>query len=190
MLKEEKKYYTPKTNMAVYATNPSLDQVNLIIKSNKVFAKGNEALIITNLETGEQAPAQSGATFVREELVDTEKFIKLYASGIEHLAELSSPGFKVFQLVYRELLGQKDIDKIFLDYHELKYFEKWKWSQVTFISGMHELLKKEILFKAIGANQYFINVNLFFNGNRINIVNSYRIRDQDSVQPSLLDDIG
>lgn len=187
-MSEIKKYYTTQTEVKIYDTNPSIGNLHLSIKSNKVFAKGNEALIITNAKTGETTTGQSGATFVKEELVDTEKFIKIYTSGIEHLAELTASAFKVFQLIYREMLGQKDIDKIFLDFHELKHFDKWKWSNVTFKSGINELLQKEIIYKAVGTNQYFINVSLFFNGDRVNVVKSYKLKNsKEPEQPSLLD---
>jgi len=175
----------------VYDVNPSISNLKLSVKSHKVFSKGNEALIITNVKTGETTPGQSGATFVREELVDTEKFIKIYTSGIEHLAELTASAFKVFQLIYREMLGQKDIDKMFLDFHELKHFDKWRWSNVTFKSGINELLQKGIIYKAVGTNQYFINVSLFFNGDRVNVVKSYKLNNKiESAQPSLLDPDG
>ncbi len=176
----KQKYYITSETLKTYETNPSVENLHLRVKSNKVFVKDNEALIITNAKTGETTQAQGGATFVKEELVDQEQFIKLYTSGIEHLAQLTGSGFKVFQLVYRELLGKKDIDTVFLDFNELKHFGKWKWSKVTFSSGINELLNKEILYKAIGANKYFTNVNLFFNGDRINVVKSYKLKNKKS----------
>jgi hypothetical protein len=86
------------------------------------------------------------------------------------------------------MLGQKDIDKVFLDFHELKHYAKWKWSNVTFKSGINELLQKEIIYKAVGTNQYFINVSLFFNGDRVNVVKSYKLKNKEA-QPDLLDEL-
>lgn len=176
----KQKYYVTSEVLKTYEVNPSVENLHLRVRNNKVFVKDNESLFITNVKTGEVTPAQSGATFVKEELVDQEHFIKLYTLGIEHLAQLTGSGFKVFQLVYRELLGKKDVDTIFLDFNELKHFGKWQWSKVTFSSGINELLNKEILYKAIGTNKYFTNVNLFFNGDRINIVKSYKLKNKKS----------
>ena len=45
---------------------------------------------------------------------------------------------------------------------------------------INELLSKEIIYKAVGSNQYFINVTLFFNGDRVNILHSYKLKKQGS----------
>ena len=183
------KYYTTEVANVTYDTNPSVENLHLKVRNSKVFAQGNEALIITNTKTGEQTPAQSGATFIREEFVDQEQFIKLYTSGIEHLAQLTGSGFKVFQLVYKELLGKKDVDMVFLNFDELKHFGKWQWTKVTFNSGINELLNKQILFRALAPGKFWTNVNLFFNGDRINIVKSYKLKKPNDAQPELLENI-
>ena len=181
------KYYTTEVVNTTYDTNPSVENLHLKVRSNKVFAQGNEALIITNTKTGEQTAAQIGATFMREEFVDQEQFIKLYTSGIEHLAQLTGSGFKVFQLVYKELLGKKDVDMVFLNFDELKHFGKWQWTKVTFNSGINELLNKQILFRALAPGKFWTNVNLFFNGDRINVVKSYKLKKPSDAQPELLE---
>lgn len=180
-----------KTTLQKYSTNPSLNTLQLSTKTKKVFASNNEALYITNATTGEQTPATGGATFVRREIVDSAQFIKLYSAGVKHLAELTSPGFKIFQLVYEIMLENPNNDKLIIDFNDLSANGKFNQSQKTFIRGINELLEKEIIYQSLTANVYFLNMNLFFNGDRINIVQSYELQKSKSKnnpgQPELLD---
>ena len=179
-----------KATLQKYATNPSLYTVQLSTKTKKVFAGNNEALYITNTTTGEQTPATGGATFVRRETVDSAQFIKLYAAGVKHLAELTSPGFKIFQLIYEIMLESPNSDKLIIDFNDLSANGKFNQSQKTFIRGINELLGKEIIYQSLTSNVYFLNMNLFFNGDRINIVQSYELKKfktRTTAQPELLD---
>lgn len=180
-----------KTTLQKYLTNPSLDTVQISAKTKKVFASNNEALYITNKATGEQTPATGGATFVRREFVDGAQFIKLYSAGVKHLAQLTSPGFKIFQLIYAIMIENPNSDKLIIDFNDLSANGKFNESQKTFIRGINQLLEKEIIYQSLTTNVYFLNMNLFFNGDRINIVQSYELKKTKSIdknQPELLED--
>lgn len=178
-----------KTILPKYLTNPSIDTVVLNSRTKKVFAKNNEALYITNVETGEHTPATGGAAFVKEEIVDSEQFIKLYAAGVKHIANLTTAGFKIFQLVYLLMIESPNNDRLIIDFHELVATKKFDQSQKTFIRGINELLGKNIIYQSMTPSVYFLNMNLFFNGDRITMVQSYKIRNKDNPQqPSLLED--
>ena len=181
-----------KTILQKYATNPSLSTVQLTTKTKKVFASNNEALYITNRSTGEQTPATGGATFMRREVVDSAQFIKLYSAGVKHLAELTSPGFKIFQLIYGIMLENPNSDKLIIDFNDLSVNGKFNESQKTFIRGINELLEKEIIYQSLTSNVYFLNMNLFFNGDRINVVQSYELKKTKIInknQPDLLNEL-
>ncbi len=135
---------------------------------------GNKALVIDE-GTGEQM-GKMGAVFIEEKTVDTEQFIKIYAQGIEELANLSSAGLKVFKLIYTMMIDNPNSDLFTLDYNALKALEKWDYSKPTFHTGMNELLAKEIIFKSINPAQYFLNIRLFYNGNRITKVQTYKLK--------------
>ena len=173
-----------KTTLPKYLSNPSLETVVLNTKTKKVFVNNNEALYITNATTGEQMPATGGAAFVREELVDTEQFIKLYAEGVKHLANLTAAGFKIFQLIYMLMLESPNNDRLIIDFNELNANGKFNQSQKTFIRGINELLEKEIIFQSITPSVYFLNMNLFFNGERITKVQSYKLKKDIKLENS------
>jgi hypothetical protein len=178
MAKTYKRLDTPVT---VYLSNPSVKQLDIELKTKKCkkFVNGNKSLYILDASTGEQTAAQSGATFIEEKVVDTEQFIKFYTQGIDELMNLTGAGLKVFKLVYMLMIDNHNKDLFILDFKALVARKLWNWSQTTFISGVNELLAKQILFKAIEMSSYFVNVKFFFNGDRINIVKSYKLKQAD-----------
>lgn len=181
------KTYLKKPDVLIYETNPSIAPVaaRVQFKTKKAFIKnGNKALVV-NQDTNELM-GKMGAVFYSQEKVDPDKFIKVYAAGIDELMNLTGAGYKIFKLIYFEMSDKKDLDYVYLDFTELVYFNRWKWSINTFNTGINELLKKGIIYKTISKNKYFINIELFFNGNRFGIIKDY-ILDVD--QLDLLNDI-
>ncbi|MEY3127228.1 MAG: hypothetical protein RL273_1401 [Bacteroidota bacterium] len=173
-------------DVVVYSENPSVMDLQIIKKTRKTFLRnGDKALVIDN----DGAVAGTlGAVFIEQKEVDTEQFIKLYAGGIDELADLSGAGFKLFKLVYKLMLEKPNSDIVVLDFNALKIEQRWKWARTTFISGVNELLSKKILFKHYATNNYFYNVKLFFNGDRISVVKQYRLKQTDMFdEQSLLD---
>lgn len=162
-----------------YLTNPSVQALQFEHRNKRVFIKDNQALIITDARTGEQTAGTSSATFVKPELIDAEKFIKLYTMGIDELMNLSASGLKVFKIVYTMMRESPNTDLFTLDFEYLKALKVWKWSKTTFHNGLNELLSRNVLYKAVAPAQYFINVKFFFNGDRINIVKSYQLKQTD-----------
>lgn len=161
----------------IYKTNPSLESAenNLTKKKTKIkFRNGNKALI--DASTGEFAGELTNV-FITDEEVDEEKFIKIYANQINILLELSPAAIKVLRLIYSEVLLKHNNDIISLSYTALKELNKWEWSKPTFNSGLNELLKHEVLFKSIHPFQYFINLQMFYNGDRILTINRYRLKE-------------
>lgn len=168
-----------KTILPKYETNPSIQDLTIATRNKRVFVQNNQALIITDARTGEQMNGSSGATFVKPEIVDTEKFIKIFTSGVAQLAELSGAGHKMFGVIYRLMLVTPNDDRLYIEFNDLVHKKLWKYTQKTFISGINDLLKNNILFQSISPNMYFVNVQFFFNGDRINIVKSYQLKQAD-----------
>lgn len=85
------------------------------------------------------------------------------------------------------MLETPNQDRILLDFNDLINRNSWSYARVTFIRGVNELLSNGILFQSIVANMFYINMQYFFNGDRINIVKSYKLRQADIFdEPNLL----
>ncbi len=159
-----------------YSTNPSAE-INFTIQKRKKTVEQNKAMLITDAESGELTNiAERSITFIETKEVDDEQFIKLYALGIKQLANLTKSGFELFQVIYKMMLEKQDNDKIYLEYNSIIADTKYSYdySQKTFIQGINDLLANEIIFQSTSPFMYFLNLKLFYNGQRINIVQSYK----------------
>lgn len=165
-------------DIPAYRTNPSVEvaEQSIVRKKSRVkFRNGNKALI--DASSGEFA-GELQNVFVSDEELDQEKFIKVYAGQINLLLDLSPAAIKVLKLIYSEVLNNHNSDVLGLSYVALKDLGLWKWSKPTFTSGLNELLTHKVLFKSIHPFQYFINLQMFYNGDRILTINRYRLKKQ------------
>jgi hypothetical protein len=159
----------------LYESNPSIAG-NFPIKMKAKHSKnvGNAYMVAPG--TGEVL-GKASFNFVEEIEVDEAQFVKVYLDGIKQHGQLGKAGVMLFEFVYRELSGAKakDNDKITLNYF---LAAKWKpeLNKRTYERGMSELLEKGFLFRSVVADVYFVNIRFMFNGNRQNIIKSYRIK--------------
>jgi len=160
-----------KKQMKEYEENPSVAVAAQKTKTTtkKITNSTGDVCMIVN--EGGDVIAQAGFHEVKE--VDRSQFIKFYAEGVTMFKGLSSPGSKVFELLYKEVMKNRDTDR-FLLYHK----NAVGLSRATFDRGMVELLAKDIIYKSTVPNSYFINVNFMFNGDRLGIVREYRLKEE------------
>jgi hypothetical protein len=157
----------------VYEKNPSIvGALPVRIKQNKPQRMG-ETVYMVAPATGERI-GQGAFSFVQEKAVDSENFVKMYLQGIKKHSELGKAGLTLFELVFHQVSGRggKDKDKV-----ELSYLLAQKWKpdlkRSTYFRGLNELIEKGFLFCSMAADVYFVNINFMFNGDRINLVQSY-----------------
>lgn len=174
-----------KKSLPKYETNPSLENMPIHTKDKKTFLNNGSKHLIIDEGTGEHV-GHMGAVFIEEKTVDTEQFIKLFAAGVEQLADLTAAGYRMFKLVYGLMLETPNTDKLLIEYNDLSYSKKWDQSLRTFQRGIAELLAKEIIYQSISPNLYFINVKLFYNGDRVSILKSYKLRKDAEAEQDLL----
>lgn len=184
--------YTKKDNVETFEVNPSLTPTLLttFMKEKKRFIKNpydasKEIEVVSKNGVYKNGLATSGYMFLERLEVDTETFIKFYASGLNALLDLTPQGLKVFKLIYKQILDKHDSDTIVLFFDDLVNRKLWDFSRSVFNNGLNNLLNKKIVFKSIIPYQYFINVQYFFNGNRI-----IKAREIILKQPDLLEQLG
>lgn len=168
---------------SVYAENPSVSKALTTTKTRKkrISNKKGDKFMIVSHEGEVMAPA--GFHEIIE--VDNTQFIKLYAQGVKAFADLSKTATIIFELVVSEMQENIGKDELFISSQlaEIKGI-----NPRTFLRGMKELISKEFLFEsAKGGNWYFINVNYFFNGNRLGFLKEYRLKETVQ-QPNLIKD--
>lgn len=158
-----------------YKTNPFVDSMLVPIKGKQVRISklgGDDSNILVNQSTGEV----HGTHVTTFKKVDSEQFVKVFTANIGLTFDLSSAGIKAFSVLFFAVqkggLGRDQID---LDVFTLEEFTEihkdreppLRLSHPTFMRGLAELVKAQIIAKSMRQGRYFINPNFIFNGDRI-----------------------
>jgi len=153
--------------LILHKTNPFM--LNVQTKSRKkLYRRGNMALI--NTDTGEVLGDMAG--FWEAQEVDASKFVKLYINGVKALAELTSAGTKVFEVLYlkiREAVGQ---DRVYMSFNQVDQAVT-PMSKTTYVRGLHELVTKGFLAASPDIGLFWLNPSFIWNGDRLTFVKEF-----------------
>jgi hypothetical protein len=98
--------------------------------------------------------------------------MKVYVGQLDIMFNLSKTGQQIFQIVWDIIQKSKDKDQVMLKPVMAKLLDK-KISERTFQRGVRELLEKEFIYMGPIDGLYYINMSIFFNGNRIIAATEY-----------------
>lgn len=160
-----------------YTSNPYISQSGLVTPVGKKqvtispFKRATDSTIsLVNTGSGEVM----GTAVVTYKRVDTDQFIKLFASNIGMAFDLTSAGIKALTvLIWAVQKAAINVDVVTLDVYTLSDFlssnadRKLKLSDITFKRGLTELCKANIIAKARRLADYYINPYFLFNGDRL-----------------------
>ncbi len=130
---------------------------------------GNRMMVIS--ETTGEVIAPAG--FWQYEEVDKTQFVKLYVNGVKAFKDLSSPGTKVFAVLYLEITRNIGKDKVYMNYAGLNH-DITPMSEATFNRGMKELVEKSFIAATPAVGWYWINPDYMWNGDRLAFVKEFR----------------
>lgn len=147
--------------------NPLVSPRELVFKERTVKVGSARELVDTS--TGEISNVN--AVYQRK-MVDSEKFAKVYLEGISKTFELGSAARKVFGVVLK--CCEKDTDRIYLNFMATQEAgDVDGLSERTFQRGLAELMEKGFLAASTMPSMFWINVHLFFNGDRVKFITEY-----------------
>jgi hypothetical protein len=155
----------------VYSQNPSVRDVPLRQREKTYRIEKDNQLMLVNPSTGE-IMGEGTAAFLKREVVDPERFMKVYFSALDHMFELTKTGQRVFKLVWKQVQDNRDNDKVELN-PAIAKAAGLKVSDRIFQLGVRELLEKQFLFMSLSDGVYFINMKLLFNGSRVVVATEY-----------------
>lgn len=132
---------------------------------------------------GETGQVEDTAELVTCHQVDGEQFVKLYTRDLKQLFSLTASAMRLLQLVLHQVQQKVDGDKILLNVPIMeKYFtglDVKPMSKPTFYRCLGEMIDKAFIAPTTDSRDlFFINPNLFFNGNRVRLVKEYHITRQ------------
>jgi hypothetical protein len=144
-----------------YSTNPSL----FLLEDTKVisYIKKGDLKQFYNIETGEEVNYQEMGIHDNR-TVDSREYRKVYVDALPTIACLSSAGLKVWCYVLARIIARKD--EVGINMEDCMEYTGYK-TRANVYNGIVNLLENGLLFKKVGSGVYFININTFFNGNRI-----------------------
>lgn len=160
-----------KKGVIAYTKNPFWKPTEIKVGTRKVTISGG---FMTKNDTGETI---QHAGIHRIEKVDETRFIKVFTDNLKVFFDLSSASQKVLHCVLEELQKHPNADGIWLPWFTIEDFaidKSIKISRTSFQRAMREMLEKGFIAESENQNFYWINPNLFFNGDRMVFITEYQ----------------
>lgn len=150
------------------AKNPFLAGFSVPTRNRRTGMDRN--LAIMDMETG---VIDGAAEIVRREIVDAEKFLKVFQAQMSVFFGLSAPSIKVLTAAFMEASSMQGKDYIHMSERIAAQHAKRAGENLpraTYFRGRKGLIEAGIIAPAEEPNQYWINPAIFFNGSRVRFV--------------------
>ena len=163
-----------KRGVPIYMTNPSVPAKDEISRTRRMqFGNEHRGMVI---DGGTWEILGRGAAYMYEfEEVDKERFVKLFLDGVRKTAGLSSTGLMIFELIYNQVRGNPNSDKIEMSLM-VAQDRLPNLAERTYRRGLRELLDKEVIFRSPVEGVFFVNIRCMFNGDRLAFVKAYHLK--------------
>lgn len=155
--------------VVLYEESPFLHTVKT--RTKRVLNRRGDMMLV-NTSSGEIQSQVAG--FWESKEIDSACFIKLFVSGVRALAELTSAGSRVFEVLYLNMQKSIGTDEAYLSYTGLP--KGVTMGRSTFSRGLSELIDKNFIAPQPKVGWYWINPDYVFNGDRLAFVKEYRIK--------------
>lgn len=169
--------------------NPLMDSHEITVKKKHVRTGLKEGLV--NTATGEIEAASVIHTI---EEVDDAHFVKIFASGIAAVYDLTRTASRVFQIILNayqcEPMSGGFADSVYLAWYDgTLNGTTLDMSEDTYQRGLKELLAKGFLAPR-QPNLFWVNPNLFFKGDRALFLREYRRKKRTQTDQEKLESRG
>lgn len=159
-----------------HSENPFLNGFRVPVRGRKQSVSTNETLGIVDMQTG--IVQGGGVELVQRTFVDSEQFLKVFRAQIGFLFGLSAPAIKVLAVAWIEAGGKDSAnrDYILLSEHIAADHAAQNGhtiSRATFFRGRKELIERGIIAPSREAGRYWINPAVFYNGDRVTLVQHF-----------------
>jgi len=151
----------------VYQHSPFLVDMDTRVK--RISNKTGDMMLISK-DSGEVVNDVAG--FWQSEEVDATQFVKLFVQGVRALKELTSPGTKMFEMLYIRMQASPNRDQVNMAYWTIDQ-NATPMSESTHGRGMNELIQKGFVAATPQPGIYWINPSFLWNGDRLAFVKEY-----------------
>ena len=136
-----------------------------------------QVLINGEDKSGQRINKNDAIIWKNRVIKDRRKFTKLYHNGLKDFFGLGRSEMDILKFIMGRL--RKDQDKVAFTYKLVKE-ETDIASDSTVSTTLLSLMNKGIIARAEGDGIYYINPNIFFNGDRVAFVKSYIMEKKSS----------
>ena len=157
----------------VYSKNPFWKPVDVKVGTKTIRIAGG-----THISNEGESVEHSGIHLIEE--IDKDKFIKIYTKNMKVIFELKPSTQKVLMAILDSLQKSPGTDVIYLNWFQVEDYSQThnlNISERSFYNAMSDLLEKEFVAESDKPNMYWINPNLFFNGDRMTFIREYRMKN-------------
>jgi len=173
--------YKPKTRLDRLEFSPKFNPLaeTAAVKTKTKFVRTGHAEHLADIKTGEITHT---SLLHQVQHLDEEHFVKIFAAGVKAMFELSGTAMKVFNIVLENYQNEK-MTGGYTDTVDLFWFDSglsgysFGISEDVFNRGLRELIDKRFLAPRM-PNNYWVNANLFFKGDRVIFIKEYRKQSQ------------
>lgn len=165
----------------------SLNKVNPFLPATvHHIEKGEKMLFFTDkradMIVDHEGEVKGHSMFARKQIVDKAEFRKVFRTSLANWFDLSKAGIRVFAYIAETL--EKDKDSFEFDLEACKAFTKYSATN-TILSGLAELIDNQFIARGHHPYKYFINPTVFFNGNRLTLVEQYEVHEPSALPANL-----
>lgn len=133
----------------------------------RAFTPRTEEKIMVNPDDGETYAVRHISKDKLEEH-DPMQYTKVFAEAHFKVRKLSYTALKIFNYAVHRAALNKDIVLL----NSADVMQQCDISQASFYNGIKELCKESIIARKVGSSlEFWINPNIFFNGNRLKLKN-------------------
>lgn len=159
-----------------YDENPFIEGLEMPLTRRRVALKGADGpKVLTSVRTGEN----EGVTELsRIYEVDGDKFIKVFQKHLTVFFDISKNAQKLLEFAMAEAQRNKNKDVLFLHRGDADRYHKMArgvgFSSASYYRAKDELIEKQIIAPTKRVGWFFINLAVFWNGDRATFITEYR----------------
>jgi len=179
-MKEEKKDTYIKRMVEPSASNPFVNELSRsIVTRNKYSAVSTKRENVINLDTGELS--SQDAVISRARPVEKKEFLKIFSAGISAMFSLQKGAQDMFQAILQIYVAQKFTpETVYLNPDSLLE-AGYARQKAARIRAMNILINNGFIAEVKNRpNQFWINPNMFYKGDRMTLVQTYAVKGTEA----------
>lgn len=154
--------------------NPFIDELILPTRRGTIAISRTKDKGLLDIVTGE---IDDGLFIAMRKEIDKEEFVKIFQSQLKVIFDLSKSALKTLSYFMNVTNFSDELD---FDLQDCMIFTGYT-SKESIFNSIAELLEKEIIARGKNPYKYYANPKIFYKGDRILLVNEYRIKRKKDI---------